>query len=74
MSKKEKSKGMSLKKTIWHFVAGGVFLISLAILFYFDFWSWILALSCMIVIIEGVGKYYSQKPRRKTSNKMAPKC
>jgi len=40
-------------RRIIHAVCGGVFLIGLAVLFYFDlFWPWILALLGIIVILE----------------------
>ena len=36
-------------------MAGGVFLMGLALLFYFDaFWPWILALTGVIVILEAL--------------------
>ena len=38
-----------------HAVVGGVFLIGLAVLFYFDlFWPWILALVGVVVILEAL--------------------
>jgi len=46
-------------------VAGGVFLIGLAILFYVGFWPWILALLGIMAIIEGVSEYYSRKVEKK---------
>ncbi|MEM2557620.1 MAG: hypothetical protein QW600_02890 [Candidatus Bathyarchaeia archaeon] len=61
----EKSKDMGLKRVLWHSVAGGVFLIGLAILFYVGFWPWILALLGIMAIIEGVGEYYSRKAEKK---------
>lgn len=60
----EKSGDKSSKKTLWHYVAGGVFLIGLAILFYIGFWPWILALLGIMAIIEGVGEYYSKKTEK----------
>ncbi len=42
-------------------MAGGVFLIELAVVFYVGFWPWILALLGLIAIIEGVGEYYSKR-------------
>ncbi|MEM2091995.1 MAG: hypothetical protein QXR59_01755 [Candidatus Bathyarchaeia archaeon] len=61
----EKSKDVGLKRALWHSVAGGVFLIGLAILFYDGFWPWILALLGIMAIIEGVGEYYSRKAEKK---------
>lgn len=61
----EKSKDAGSKKVLWHSVAGGVFLIGLAILFYIGFWPWILALLGVMAIIEGVGEYYSRKTEKK---------
>ncbi|MEM1773495.1 MAG: hypothetical protein QXO93_00015 [Acidilobaceae archaeon] len=47
------------KKIALHGVVGGVFLIGLAILFYFDaLWPWILALVGFIIIVEALAKYY----------------
>jgi hypothetical protein len=38
-----------------HAISGGIFLIGLAVLFYFDaFWPWILALVGIITIIESI--------------------
>jgi uncharacterized membrane protein len=62
----ERSEGRgSKRRNLWHSVAGGVFLIGLAIVFYVGFWPWILALVGLTVIIEGVGEHYS---KRKNAN------
>jgi hypothetical protein len=38
-----------------HAIIGGVFLIGLAVLFYFDlFWPWILALVGLVIILEAL--------------------
>jgi hypothetical protein len=51
MSSEEKEK----RRKLAHAVTGGVFLIGLAILFYFDlFWPWILALVGILVILEAL--------------------
>lgn len=51
------SSGNEKRKRMIHAVCGGVFLIGLAILFYFDlFWPWILALVGVIVILEALAK------------------
>lgn len=51
------SSGSEKRKRMIHAVCGGVFLIGLAILFYFDlFWPWILALVGVIVILEALAK------------------
>lgn len=43
------------RRKLAHAVSVGVFLIGLAILFYFDlFWPWILALVGIIVILEAL--------------------
>lgn len=58
----ENLQGKNPKKALWHSIAGGVFLIGLAVLFYFgSFWPWILALIGLMVIIKGVAEYYSRK-------------
>jgi uncharacterized membrane protein len=60
MAEKSENKG-SKKRGFWHSIAGGVFLIGLAIVFYVGFWPWILALVGLTIIIEGVGEYYSKR-------------
>jgi hypothetical protein len=51
MSSEEKEK----RRKLAHAVTGGVLLIGLAILFYFDlFWPWILALVGILVILEAL--------------------
>lgn len=52
------------KKRLWHSISIGVFLIGLAVLFYIDFWPWILALVGLTLIIEGIGEYYSRKEKK----------
>lgn len=48
---KEESRGSKLA----HAVVAGVFLIGLAVLFYFDlFWPWIMALVGVVVILEAL--------------------
>ncbi len=43
------------RRRVIHGVIGGIFLIGLAILFYFDaFWPWILALVGVIVILKAL--------------------
>jgi hypothetical protein len=43
------------RKKVIHGVIGGIFLIGLAILFYFDaFWPWILALVGVIAILKAL--------------------
>jgi hypothetical protein len=45
------------RKRMVHAISGGVFLIGLAVLFYFDlFWPWILALVGVITILEALAK------------------
>lgn len=57
MSKEEKKE----RKKVLHGIVGGVFLIGLAILYYFDaFWPWILALLGIISIMESIIMYYNR--------------
>lgn len=43
------------RKQLIHTACGGVFLIGLALLFYFNvFWPWILALIGVIIIVEAI--------------------
>jgi len=59
----EKAEDKNSNKILWHSIASGAFLIGLAILFYIGFWPWILALVGLTVIIEGLGKYYSERKK-----------
>lgn len=57
MSEEERRKKT---KRIIHGVEGGVFLVGLALLFYFNaLWPWILALIGVIVILESIIRYYT---------------
>lgn len=66
-------KSKSIRKTITHMfrslisrvkkdtcksIANGIFLIGLAIVFYFDFWPWILALIGLYIIIKGICNHF----------------
>jgi len=55
-SEKRANREEGRKKTV-HAISGGVFLVGLAALFYFDlFWPWILALVGIVVILETLAK------------------
>ncbi|MEM0000971.1 MAG: hypothetical protein QXH02_05750 [Desulfurococcaceae archaeon] len=47
------------RKRLLHGLAGGVFLVGLAVLFHFGaLWPWILALVGVLAVIESVAAYY----------------
>jgi len=55
-SEKGGSREERRRRTV-HAISGGVFLIGLAALFYFDlFWPWILALVGVVVILETLAR------------------
>jgi len=66
-------KSKNIRKTITHMfrslisrvkedtcksIANGIFLIGLAIVFYFGFWPWILALIGLYIIIKGICNHF----------------
>ncbi|MEM1772120.1 MAG: DUF2892 domain-containing protein [Ignisphaera sp.] len=52
------------KRRVLHSVMGGIFLIGLAILFYFhSLWPWILALIGALMIVEALTRYKSRTNR-----------
>jgi hypothetical protein len=53
-----------VKKDTCKSIANGIFLIGLAIVFYFDFWPWILALTGLHVIIERVCNYFVKRKKK----------
>jgi len=57
----EKNRDRSSKKSLWHYISGGVLLFGFAVLFYVGFWPWILVLLGLIAIIEGISEYYSRR-------------
>ncbi|MEM0005354.1 MAG: hypothetical protein QXJ56_03690 [Ignisphaera sp.] len=60
MGQNNGNNGEESRKKALHGVMGGIFLIGLAILFYFNaLWPWILALLGILAIGEALIRYYS---------------